>query len=78
VTDTIPTGLTLVSMAGTGWNCTANACTRTDSLATGKSYPAITVTVNVAANAPSQVTNTVTVSGGKSAPASATNPTTIE
>jgi uncharacterized repeat protein (TIGR01451 family) len=78
VTDTIPTGLTLVSMAGTGWTCTANACTRSDTLATGKSYPAITVTVNVAANAPSQVTNTVTVSGGKSAPASASNPTTIE
>ena len=77
VTDTIPSGLTLVSMAGTGWVCTANACNRSDSLATGKSYPVITVTVDVAANAPSQVTNTVTASGGKSAPASASNPTTI-
>jgi uncharacterized repeat protein (TIGR01451 family) len=77
VTDTIPAGLTLVSMAGTGWACTANACTRSDTLATGKSYPTLTVTVNVAANAPSQVTNTVTVSGGKSAAASASNPTTI-
>jgi uncharacterized repeat protein (TIGR01451 family) len=78
VTDTIPSGLTLVSMAGTGWTCTANACNRSDSLATGKSYPVITVTVDVASNAPSQVTNSVTVSGGKSAPASATNPTTID
>jgi uncharacterized repeat protein (TIGR01451 family) len=78
VTDTIPSGLTLVSMAGTGWTCTANACNRSDSLATGKSYPVITVTVDVAANAPSQVTNSVTVSGGKSASASATNPTTID
>jgi uncharacterized repeat protein (TIGR01451 family) len=77
VTDTIPSGLTLVSMAGTGWVCTANACTRSDTLAAGKSYPAITVTVNVAANAPAEVTNTVTVSGGKSAAASASNPTTI-
>jgi len=77
VTDTIPSGLTLVSMAGTGWVCPANACTRSDALGTGKSYPAITVTVDVAASAPSQVTNTVTVSGGKSAPASASNPTTI-
>ena len=77
VTDTIPSGLTLVSMAGTGWTCTANACNRSDSLNTGKSYPAITVTVNVAANAPSQVTNTVTVSGGKSAGASASDPTAI-
>jgi hypothetical protein len=64
-------------MAGTGWVCTANACNRSDSLATGRSYPIITVTVDVAANAPSQVTNTVTASGGKSAPASASNPTTI-
>lgn len=78
VTDTIPSGLTLVSMAGTGWTCTANACSRSDTLATGKSYPAITVTVDLAANAPPQVTNTVTVSGGKSASASASNPTTIE
>ncbi|HXM39644.1 MAG TPA: M12 family metallopeptidase [Bryobacteraceae bacterium] len=78
VTDTIPSGLTLVSMAGTGWTCESNICTRTDSLATGKSYPAITVTVDVAANAPAQVTNTVTVSGGRSAAASASNPTTID
>src|SRR5262249_44754247 len=32
----------------------------------GKSYPPITVTVNVAANAPGLVTNTATVSGGGS------------
>ncbi|MBM3737673.1 MAG: DUF11 domain-containing protein, partial [Acidobacteria bacterium] len=64
VTDTIPTGLTLVSMAGTGWNCTSATCTRGDALAGGALYPEITVTVNAAANAPSTVTNTVTVSGG--------------
>jgi uncharacterized repeat protein (TIGR01451 family) len=78
VTDTIPSGLTLVSMAGTGWVCTSNVCTRTNALAAGKSYPAITVTVDVAANAPSKVTNTVTVSGGKSPAATASNPTTID
>jgi uncharacterized repeat protein (TIGR01451 family) len=77
VTDTIPTGLTLVSMAGTGWTCTANSCQRTDALGVGKSYPAITVTVNVSATAPPSVTNTVTVSGGDSPAASAANPTTI-
>ena len=77
VTDKIPSGLTLVSMAGAGWTCAANACHRTDALAAGKSYPAITVTVNVAANAPSKVTNTATVSGGNSPSASASNPTTI-
>jgi uncharacterized repeat protein (TIGR01451 family) len=78
VTDTIPSGLALVSMAGTGWACASNACTRTDALGAGKSYPAITVTVNVAMNAPSHVTNTVTVSGGRSPAASASNPTTID
>jgi astacin len=78
VTDTIPSGLTLVSMAGTGWVCTSNVCTCTNALAAGKSYPAITVTVDVAANAPSKVTNTVTVSGGKSPAATASNLTTID
>jgi uncharacterized repeat protein (TIGR01451 family) len=77
VTETIPTGLTLVSMTGTGWTCTAKTCTRSDVLAAGKAYPAITVKVNVASNAPSEVTNTVTVSGGDSPAATATNPTTI-
>lgn len=77
VIDTIPTGLTLVSMAGTGWSCTTNTCTRTDALSVGKSYPTITVTVNVAANAPSSVTNSVTVSGGDSPAAGASNQTTI-
>jgi hypothetical protein len=64
-------------MAGAGWSCASNACTRTNALAAGKSYPAITVTVNVAANAPSEVTNIATVSGGDSPAASASNPTTI-
>jgi uncharacterized repeat protein (TIGR01451 family) len=77
VSDTIPQGLTLVSMAGTGWTCTAHSCNRSDSLAAGKTYPAITVTVNVSATAPSSVTNTVTVSGGNSPPSSASDPTTI-
>jgi uncharacterized repeat protein (TIGR01451 family) len=77
VTETIPTGLTLVSMAGTGWTCSANACTRNEVLKPRASYPAITVTVNAAANAPSQVINQVTVSGGGSASASATDPTSI-
>jgi hypothetical protein len=80
VTLTVPSGLTLVSMAGTGWTCpgtAANNCTRSGALAAGTSYPAITVTVNVAANATSPQTNSVTVSGGGSASAIATDPTTI-
>ena len=77
VTDTIPAGLTLVSMAGTGWTCAANSCNRTDALGVTKSYPAITVTVNVSPTAPATVTNTVTASGGNSPAASASDPTTI-
>ena len=77
VTDTIPVGLTLASMAGTGWTCSANICTRSDVLLAGASYPVITVTVNVASNAAATVTNSVSVSGGASATATGTNPTTI-
>jgi len=78
VTETVPAGLTLVSMAGTGWNCTANTCTRSDALNPGSSYPPITVTVNVAANAPTQVTNQVSASVGSSTVlASASDVTTI-
>ena len=66
VTDTLPTGLTATAIAGTGWSCTLSTltCTRSDALAAPGSYPAITLTVNVAANAPASVTNTATVSGG--------------
>jgi uncharacterized repeat protein (TIGR01451 family) len=77
VTDTLPSGLTLVSVAGTGWSCTGNTCTRSDSLAGGASYPAIAVTVNVAANATSPQVNSVSVSGGGSAPANGSDSTTI-
>lgn len=77
VTDTIPTGLTLVSLAGTGWTCSSNTCNRSDALAVGKSYPVITVTVNVSPTAPPSVTNMVSVSGGNSPSASASDPTTI-
>jgi M6 family metalloprotease-like protein/uncharacterized repeat protein (TIGR01451 family) len=77
VTDTVPTGLTLVSMSGGGWTCPNTTCTRSDTLNAGSSYPGITVTVNVAATAPSQVINRVTVSGGGSASASATDTTNV-
>jgi uncharacterized repeat protein (TIGR01451 family) len=65
MSDTLPTGLTPTSASGTGWTCTlAVSCTRSDALAPGASYPAITVTASVSASAPSSVTNTATVSGG--------------
>ena len=77
VTDSVPTGMTFVSMAGSGWTCMSNSCTRSDLLSAGASYPSITTTVNVAANATSPETNQVSVSGGGSAPANGGDPTTI-
>ena len=66
VTDTLPPGLTATSIGGTGWTCTqpAGPCTRSDPLAPGASYPVITLTVNIAPDAPSPVVNVVTVEGG--------------
>lgn len=77
VTDSVPSGLTLVSMAGSGWTCLGNTCTRNDSLNPGFSYPPITAIVNVAANAPSLVINTVGIAGGAAASASASDLTLI-
>lgn len=82
VTDTLPTGLTAASMSGSGWSCTLSSltCTRSDALAVGAAYPAITLSVNVAGNAPASVTNSATVSGGGETNTSndtKTDPTTI-
>ncbi len=78
VTDTLPSGLTLTSMSGTGWICTGNACSRSDILNPGASYPVITVTGNVGAAATSPLVNSVSVSGGGSATASATDSTIVQ
>jgi uncharacterized repeat protein (TIGR01451 family) len=79
VSDTLPAGLTATAIAGTGWNCTLATlmCTRGDSLAAGTSYPAITLTLNVATNAPASGANTVSVSGGTAAGATASDSTTM-
>ena len=79
VTETAPSGETLVSMSGSGWTCTSggNTCTRSDALSAGMSYGAITVTVDVASNATSPQVNTVLASGGGSASATATDSTMI-
>jgi uncharacterized protein (TIGR03437 family) len=77
VVENIPAGLTLVSMAGTGWVCAGTTCTRSDALGGGSTYPAIAVVVNVAGNAASPLVNSVSVSGGGSVTAGATDPTTI-
>jgi hypothetical protein len=77
VTENLPTGLTLVAMAGDGWTCPSGTayCTRGDSLNGGSSYPPIVITVAVNANAPSTILNQVTISGAASA--TATDATTI-
>ena len=66
VVDALPAGLTATAETGTGWTCVLGTltCTRADALASAGSYPAITLTVNVANNAAASLTNTATVSGG--------------
>jgi uncharacterized repeat protein (TIGR01451 family) len=82
VVDTLPVGLTATAISGTGWACVLGTltCTRSNVLAASASYPAITLTVTVANNAPASVTNSVTVSGGgeiNTGNDTATDPTTI-
>ena len=81
-TDTLPSGLTATNIDGSGWSCTLATltCTRSDALAAGTSYPAITLTVNVAGNAAAMVTNHASVSGGgetNTGNDSASDPTTV-
>lgn len=70
VVDTMPAGLTLVSAAGTGWNCAAStaaqmSCSSSATMAAGAGNPnAITLTVLPGAAAAPSVSNTATVSGG--------------
>ena len=81
VLDSLPTGLSIVSISGPSWNCSTGApsiCSRSDPLNAGASYPPITVTVNVASDAPASVTNQASMSGGGAqATAAASDPTTI-
>src|SRR5258708_3415790 len=77
VTETAPTDLTVISMAGAGWTCNTATCTRSDALTGGSSYPAITVTVNVAGNAGSPLLNQVSASGGGSVTANASDSTIV-
>ena len=66
VVTTLGSGLTATAIAGTGWTCTLATltCTRSDALASGSNYPDVTVTFNVAANAPATSSISSTVSGG--------------
>ncbi len=69
VVDTLPTGLTTSALVAVGWNCTASTigvldCSNATPIAAGGSAPVITLEVDIAANAPSSITNTAEVSGG--------------
>jgi len=81
VVDTLPTGLTATALSGNGWNCTLGTltCTRTDTLGPTMSYPAITLTVDVAFNAAALVTNVADISGtdANGANNTASDPTTV-
>ena len=82
VADTLPPGLTAIGISGTGWttNLATLTATRSDELGVGLSYPPVTVTVNVAADAAASVTNLASVSGGgetNTNNSTASDPTTV-
>lgn len=87
VTDTLPAGLTPQPFTNpvNGWTCGISSqtvtCTRSDALAAGASYGAITITVAVSQTAAGSVTNTASVSGGggniSTSNDSSSDPTTI-
>src|SRR5204863_202660 len=66
VSDALPCGLTATRLSGTGWTCTLATLTCTSSavIAAGASCAPITLTVNVADNAPPSITNVAVVGGG--------------
>jgi hypothetical protein len=80
VADVLPSGLTFASGSGTGWSCGAVAqtvtCTSEGAIASGSSYPTLTVNVNVAGNAGATVINQAAVSGGGSTGSVNSNSTT--
>jgi uncharacterized repeat protein (TIGR01451 family) len=68
VVDTLPVGLTFASVSGTDWTCTnagqvvtCNTSALQD-LTASRTFPPITLDVNVAANAPATLTNVAEVS----------------
>jgi len=66
VSNQLPAGMTMTSMAGSGWTFNSNNLTasRSGSLNAGTNYPPITIGFAVSSSAPSSLTNQVTVSGG--------------
>ena len=68
VTDTLPAGLAPASVSATGWDCTTVdqtvTCEFVGEVASGSSFPAIAITVDVGTAAEGGVTNTATVTPG--------------
>lgn len=68
VVDTLPTGLTFVSAAGTGWTCSNSGqtvtCTSTTAIAASGSGAVISLVVLPGSSAVPTVTNRATISGG--------------
>jgi exo-1,4-beta-D-glucosaminidase len=66
LSDRLPGGLTARAISGPGWSCdlAAVSCYRVDALSPGASYPPVTLTVSVAADAAALVVNAVRVAGG--------------
>lgn len=76
VTESVPSGLAITSMSGTGWTCANNQCGRDDVLQPSASYPPIFVTMYVSTSAPLTAINTATVVQG-TASASGNDWTTV-
>jgi hypothetical protein len=78
VTDTLPTGLSYAGSSGSGWSCSGSGpvtCTNDSAIGDGDQYPALTIDVNVADNAPASVTNDTGASGGGAGNAPTSNDT---
>jgi len=67
IVNTLPSGLSLSSYSGTGWTCSTSGqtvtCTRTGTLVSGASAPALILNVSVASNASGDKTNSATATG---------------
>ncbi len=67
VVDTLNAAFTYASFSGTNWSCSAASqivtCTNDSAVASGSSYPTLTLNVNVASGAPASISNSVAVSG---------------
>ncbi len=79
VSVSVPVGMSMASLTGQGWTCSAvtMTCSRSDSLASGQSFPPISATLAAAASMPpGTVTPSATLSWNSSQN-SASDPTVI-